>query len=312
MKKSLFLSAILILCAFFNLSAQVTTNLVFFIQDPEPFSVVLNGVLQNQKPQTNVKVTDLINPYYKVKLIFSNKSIPDIDKTLNFNQGTETTYTVKKDKKGEYIVRWMSEVPVAQALPPAQGQDVVIFSATANVNAPANSQGNVSTQQQQTTIVVNNNISNNYNGENMNINAGATISTNTTSMSMSTNATTQEQQIEPQQPTRYVMVGYNGHYGCDWPMSEGDFASAKQSISSKSFEDSKLTIAKQIVSSNCLLCSQVRDIMLLFSFEDSRLEFAKYCYGYTLDQGNYYKVNDAFTFESSIDDLNKYIGGYRK
>ena len=75
MKKSLLLSAFLLLCGFINLSAQVTTNLVFFIQDPEPFSVVLNGVLQNQKPQTNVKVTDLINPYYKVKLIFSNKSI---------------------------------------------------------------------------------------------------------------------------------------------------------------------------------------------------------------------------------------------
>jgi hypothetical protein len=312
MKKTFLLSAVLLFCGFLNLSAQVTTNLVFFVQDPEPFSVVLNGVLQNQKPQTNVKITDLINPYYKVKVIFNNKGIPEIDKTLNFNQGTETTYCIKKDNKGNYVVRWMSEVPIAQAMPPAQGQDVVVFSATANTNVP-NAQGNVSTQQQQTTIVVNNNISNNYNGENVNINAGATISTNTASMSMSTNTTTQEQQMIPQQqPTHYVMQGYNGPYGCNWPMSDADFSSAKQSITSKSFEDSKLTIAKQIIGSNCLLCSQVKEIMLLFSFEDTRLDFAKYCYGYTFDQGNYYKVNDAFTFESSIDDLNKYINGYRR
>jgi hypothetical protein len=49
--------------------------------------------------------------------------------------------------------------------------------------------------------------------------------------------------------------------------------------------------------------------MLLFSFEDTRLEFAQYAYAYTLDLRNYYKLNDAFTFESSIDELNKYIQG---
>ena len=95
-------------------------------------------------------------------------------------------------------------------------------------------------------------------------------------------------------------------------MSPGDFQSAKGSISSKTFEDSKLTIAKQIIQSNCLLSSQVKEIMLLFTFEDSRLDFAKFAYAYTLDLGNYYKVNDAFTFESSIDDLNKYVQGFRR
>jgi hypothetical protein len=47
--------------------------------------------------------------------------------------------------------------------------------------------------------------------------------------------------------------------------------------------------------------------MLLFSFESTRLDFAKFAYAYTLDLRNYYKLNDAFTFESSIDDLDKYI-----
>ena len=46
---------------------------------------------------------------------------------------------------------------------------------------------------------------------------------------------------------------------------------------------------------------------MLFSFEDSKLDFAKYCYGYTYDLGNYYMVNDAFDFESTIEELNNYI-----
>ena len=45
----------------------------------------------------------------------------------------------------------------------------------------------------------------------------------------------------------------------------------------------------------------------MFSFEDSKLDFAKYAYERTYDIDNYYKVNDAFTFESSVDELNEYI-----
>ncbi len=92
-------------------------------------------------------------------------------------------------------------------------------------------------------------------------------------------------------------------------MSKSDFESAKSSIKAKSFEDSKLTMAKQILGSNCLLSSQVKEVMLEFSFEETRLNLAKLAWGKTFDPGNYYKLNDAFTFESSIDELNKYIEG---
>jgi hypothetical protein len=95
-------------------------------------------------------------------------------------------------------------------------------------------------------------------------------------------------------------------------MPRPDFEQALQSIRSKNFEDSKFTLAKQIISTNCLLSSQVKEIMLLFSFEDTRLDFAKYAFSYTLDLGNYFKVNDAFKFESSIDELNTYIQSYRR
>ena len=103
------------------------------------------------------------------------------------------------------------------------------------------------------------------------------------------------------------MPGYNGPVGCSWPMSNQDFAGVKNSISSKSFEDSKLTMAKQVINSNCLFSQQVKEIMMLFSFEDTKLDLAKYAYGFTFDLGNYYKVNDALDFESSIDELNAYI-----
>jgi len=129
-----------------------------------------------------------------------------------------------------------------------------------------------------------------------------------------THTTTTYSNSEPEQPKQkvYVMPGYNGAVGCPWPLSHQDFNGVKNSISSKSFDDTKLTIAKQVISSNCLLSSQVKEIMLLFSFEDTRLDLAKYAYGYTFDIGNYYQINDAFTFSSSIDELNSYIQGFRR
>jgi len=108
----------------------------------------------------------------------------------------------------------------------------------------------------------------------------------------------------------YVMPGYGGAIGCPWPMEEGQFADAQRSVSSKDFEDSKLTVAKQITGSNCLTADQVRRMMNEFDFEGSKLNYAKFAYGKTFDIGNYYKLNDAFDFESSIDELNQYINRY--
>lgn len=107
----------------------------------------------------------------------------------------------------------------------------------------------------------------------------------------------------------YVMSGYSGAIGCPWPMEESEFTNAQRSVGSKDFEDSKLTVAKQITGSNCLTADQVRRMMGEFDFEDSKLEYAKFAYDKTYDIGNYYKLNDAFDFESSIDELNDYING---
>lgn len=93
------------------------------------------------------------------------------------------------------------------------------------------------------------------------------------------------------------------------PMDFSAFEAAKTTIMKASFDDTKLSIAKQIASANCLTAAQIRDIMKLFSFESTRLDFAKFAYRYCYDKGNYFMVNDAFSFSSSIDELNQFIFG---
>jgi hypothetical protein len=344
MKKSSFVTFCIILFAML-VNGQVKTNLIFFTEQGERFSVILNGILQNPNPKSNIKVTDLVAPNYKLKIKFADPKLGEIDKNLMFNQGTEATFVIKKNNKGEYVVRFMNEIPIEQSPQYTTDQEVITYTPTPAVTTTY-------TQSQTTTVTNGNNINPgngsitigvNMNDPNMNINMNmgdngnpstttTTVTTTTTTSNVQSNNTDNNQNND--QPVyhdkrnhdqrehehknhnhsnndTYVMPGYTGSIGCPWPMSQNDFDGVKNSISSKSFEDSKLTIAKQVIKSNCLLSSQVKEIMLLFSFEASRLDFAKFAYGNTYDISNYYKLNDAFTFESSIDELNKYISGYK-
>ncbi len=91
------------------------------------------------------------------------------------------------------------------------------------------------------------------------------------------------------------------------PMNPASFIQLKQTISNSSFESTKLSVFKQALAYNYFTSQQVLDIMSLFSFESYKVEVAKISYAKTLDQNNYYLVNNGFSFSSSINELNDYI-----
>lgn len=298
---------------FFNYDAQAqTSNAIFFTENGERFQVVLNGILQNANYETNVKLTGLNAPNYKTRILFEDKSLGYVDYNLIFpNPAIEVTFNIKKNNKGVYVVRYVSEVDIASAPPPPATQTVVVYSTTP---PPA------SATVHQTTTTTTTTTSGDPNAVNINmgVNVGGTggsINMNMSGMdgsmqshSTTTTTTTVSGGGAPTPPPAVIYVqGYNGPVGCPVPMNNSEFQSFKSSVSSKSFEDSKLTIAKQVLNNNCLTSAQVKEVLGLFSFEDTKLTFAKYAYGYTYDIKNYYKVNDAFTFESSIEELNNYI-----
>lgn len=306
-------------------NAQQNTNLVFFSEQGQQFYVILNGIQQNVNPETNVRVTNLIQPYYKVKVKFTDGMTPDIDKTLNFNPGTETTYAIRSSNKGEIVLRWMSEVPINQAPQPMPNQQVIIYHSTppattvTQTTVISNTTTNPTNSDQMNVGI---NVNDPVNGGaniNMNINVNETgmntqsQSTTTTYSSTTTTTSGNVGTVGTVQESGYVMPGYNGNVGCNgYPMNDTRFNEVVQSIQAKNFDDSKLTMAKQVINTNCMTSSQVKRLMLLFSFEETRLDLAKYAYGYTYDIGNYYQLNDAFTFESSIDELNTYTSGFRR
>ncbi|MFN3343702.1 MAG: DUF4476 domain-containing protein [Flavobacteriales bacterium] len=86
-----------------------------------------------------------------------------------------------------------------------------------------------------------------------------------------------------------------------------DFGAAKAKIDAESFDNRKLEVAKSITSKTSLTSDQIAEICQLFSFDNSKLEYAKYAYDYCSDKPNYFKVSSTFTFSSYARDLEKYI-----
>jgi hypothetical protein len=134
--------------------------------------------------------------------------------------------------------------------------------------------------------------------------------TNMQQTTTTTRTTTTTTSTRPNQPVYYnepaqVVQGCANTY----PMNARDFESAKQTIKNENFDETRLDLAKQIASSNCLNTNQIIDICRLITFEASKLEFAKFGYEHCVDPRNYFKVANSFTFSSSKQELNSYIQG---
>ncbi|MEI6767029.1 MAG: DUF4476 domain-containing protein [Bacteroidota bacterium] len=347
MKRVLILVFFIAVFALQTIAQQASVTV--FSKEGEKFWVIVNGIKQNAIAQTNVKVTGLEAPNYKVKVIFEDEKLASVDKTVYTKDADgkfwDITYIIQKNRKGVYVMN-MSSAGEATTPTGQFSTQLTLTDAQTPTTQPAGNNDNrngTKTQTQTTTTTVDGtqntggnggisiNIVDPATGDNMSIGTGigangtqtkttTTVTTTTTGGAAQTQTQTQNQtqpqnqtrQTEPVKADHYVMPGYNGKIGCAWPMAGTDFDAAKKSITSKTFEDSKLTVAKQIVGANCITAAQVKEVMLLFSFEDTRLQFAKFAYPYTYDQGNYFKVNDAFSFESTIDELNEFLNTQKR
>jgi hypothetical protein len=103
--------------------------------------------------------------------------------------------------------------------------------------------------------------------------------------------------------------GYNNGYGR--AVSYEAFQSMKQSLRRENFENTRVTLAKDMMERNYFEASQVKEMLQLFSFESNKLDLAKYAYRNTVDKNNFYTVYDVFSYSTSRDELSRYINSVR-
>lgn len=95
------------------------------------------------------------------------------------------------------------------------------------------------------------------------------------------------------------------------PMEQQKFQQLKQSVERSNFDDNRMDLLRSVIPNNAFTAQQIKELVQLMSFEQKKLELAKYAYRYTTDRGNYFIVNDAFNYGTSKTELTRYIASYR-
>jgi len=90
-------------------------------------------------------------------------------------------------------------------------------------------------------------------------------------------------------------------------MDDASLQTLIQTMKNVSFEDKMLAVAKTALKNRALKTDQVHQLLQQFTFEQNKLEMAKFAYDKTIDKNNYYTLYNDFTFNNYSTQLDKYI-----
>lgn len=338
------------------LNAQ--SNLSVFNNSGQPFYVVLNGIRQNSKPETNVQVSQIKNGSYAVKVIFADGKTPDIDKNFMIDAPYDiTTRIVFKKGKGKLQLMGMEpthgviqEAVVYRPNDAANYSDAVVnMNVNVSETTPASVQTSNSTNSNTTTTTtttttngtipdenVNLNMNLSVGGVNLNLNANAngsglgtsatvtetttsTISTSSTtttsSNSVSThtgmNSTTNNMSnqvnanIQMNGNSQLQPVDHSSRVNCTKTINR--LEAFKAELKDQSFEEDRLEALQLEMKSTCLTTAQAEQLLDLFTFDENRLEVAKYLADRLTDRDNAGALAKKLTFDSNKMEYRRYI-----
>jgi hypothetical protein len=259
-------------------------HLTVFSESGARFFMFLNGELQNETSQSNIRIEDLNQQFYSLKIQFEDKTLPEIQKNsvvVVDRNGvfSDVTYKIKVNKNKKTRMNFFSAVPVIENfIPPSNVY--VVHGNTNNQTPPIVNNGGV-----------------NIGGINVNINSPNSTQGRTNGQGQNTGHENHQ----------------NRERGCvgRYEMSNRDFDNGIIAINKETFNDDKKKTMNQIISNNCLSTNQISVLMKRYTFDDDRLAIAKFAVDYCVDPKNYYQLNSLFTFSQNKDELINYVQSKR-
>lgn len=288
MKK--FILLFLFTMSVFGAIAQPRTALTIQSTRHESFWIYVNEALQNKDEVKSITILNMAPENYTVRIILKNKSYSEVTLALQL-RGGNNNYELDYDTRSrrltlrpvDYSIH--AEIVTPLVIPSVNDERDVLGTRHGR-NSQNNHRGWQNSGYQPQDEHPHNGTGH---GNNRHDNHGDIHHDGHHEQEIPTVVVVQE---PPQQPM---------------PCPTATFQKIEQLIQNQSFEESKLTIAKQAISNELMTAEQLKSIAQLFTFEDSKLELLKFAYDYCFDPENYYYVNGAFTFSSSIEELNEYI-----
>ena len=258
-----------------------TSVLSVFSENGEPFFLILNGIKQNVMPQSKIRVESLPKYMTDVEVTFTDSRIPPIHKTVTIadpvdGKAVNLILRVSRGRDGYPRLRFHRMTECDRNYHGPRDEYVMYYGKPQQINTVTETSYMDPVTGQWVTETT-------------------TTTTNNNAGSYGNNSYSNNEYTPPPPP----MPG---------AMDQNTFNDVKQSISNASFEDTKLSTAKTILNTNYVNTNQVMEICQLFSFENTKLTFAKFAYSRTVDTQNYFKVAGVFNFDSDKKALNDFIG----
>ncbi len=90
-------------------------------------------------------------------------------------------------------------------------------------------------------------------------------------------------------------------------IATSNFEQLKTTIKESQFDEERIKVAQKAVAENGVSSNQMRQLLPLFSFDDSRLTLAKFAYKYTVDKENYLQLKQELKFDKNAKELEAFI-----
>ncbi|MCF8451538.1 MAG: DUF4476 domain-containing protein [Taibaiella sp.] len=255
-----------------------------FSENGETFYLFLNGIKQNLTPQNKIRVEALPKYQNDLQIVFADRRTQPIRRMVNIadpvdGKAANLTLRVSRGRNGAMQLRFHRMTECDRNYHGPRDEYVMYYGKPQQVNTVTETTYMDPITGQWITETTTTTDNNQYYGNN----------------DRRGNYQPYTPPAQPIQPAGPIA------------MDRAMFSDVKQSISSASFEETKLSTAKTILGSNYMTTDQVMEICQLFSFENTKVTFAKIAYGRTVDPQNYFKVASVFSFDSNKKALNDFI-----
>lgn len=256
-------------------------NLVVFTQESTPFYVVLNGVRQNETPQTNVKIEDVKGEFQKVRVIFENEELGAVDQSVNFFKEDVEVKMEVVYKRNKYRLRYMGETALNNT-ETSSGQETIDFQSS-------ESSSRKEEQSKETTK---------GSGQ-------VSISTRIAEQESQVEQTA-EQAVEDIEPNEDYVFLDNGSM-CEKPsVSQEDYLAFKYDLDSENmFSQERFVL--DFFKENCMTSAQIAGIVKMNYSTLKPYEIARNGYRYTWDTENYGLVVAALENEADREKLINFL-----
>ncbi len=284
--------------------AQKVSAFEIFAENGDKFTLTIDGKKINNEPASNVRAIDLKGDFFRIGVQFEDKSLGQVSQGFAIDPGMEQKAMITLKKNGKYAIRPSGQAfaykPDAPDTPAPAPSPELTQKTTTKTQAPpikVNTTTTHSTERTGESVAMDVDM--------MGTKVGVSIKVDD-SMEGTTTTISEESSKTVSAPPVKAAPDEEVVPSCS-EMASGDFKEVMASLDSKTFSDSKMTQAKQVLRGNCMSATQIKTVMSSFTYEDDKLEFAKVAYDRCADPQNYWKLNDAFEFEMTIDELNEFL-----